>query len=304
MRLVQLSVVRASWRFHVDLRRAIRLTSGGMNLPKIQSDGRVIFALPPTKAPGRESVIYFTLPKSGSVMLTQFMAQLCPEVGLTRVYIEGKFFELGIRGDFFQSSKRQNVAPASTSAIYLDKGYCYGSPILPLAYDIPILGKVKAILLVRDPRDMLVSLYYSFGESHPTPGKASEVIRETRELARRVGIDEYVIHEAPRYARMLRQYHEKVVSSPLTKVFRYEDVVYDKAKWISEICAHFGWDVPLETQEAFAKSADVFPAQEKPEEHIRQVHPGNYKKKLHPTTITQLDEVLSDAMAPFGYAPD
>lgn len=225
-------------------------------------------------------------------MLSSLMGQLCAEIGVLQVFVAGEFFRCGIKHD---------DAPPQTSEIFLDMGYCYGSPILPTTYDIPILGKVKAILLVRDPRDMLVSLYYSMRESHPTPGQAIKVLGGARALAHRSSLDDCALTWAGGYAKTMRDYHEKLARSPLTKVFRYEDVVYDKATWVADICDHFEWDVPAETQRAIAKSADVFPDQERPDQHVRQVHPGNCKKKLAPDTIARLDDMLGPEMALFGY---
>jgi hypothetical protein len=62
--------------------------------------------------------------------------------------------------------------------------------------------------------------------------------------------------------------------------------------------------VPAERRREIAARGDVFPDKENYEEHIRQVHPGNYKKKLEPKTIRALDDILAADMAPFGYEPD
>ena len=260
----------------------------------IDGEERLLYTLPPTASPHKESVLYFTLPKAGTVLLTNFMVELAGSMGLPCIFIEGELFRQGIRSE---------NAPASTENIFLDKGYCYGSAVMPTAYAIPILGRAKAILLVRDPRDMLVSLYYSVRYSHIAPGDAWKIVNEWRSVAERHSVDEYVLPGAADYANRMRSYRG-LVASPLTKVFRYEDVIYDKAKWVADICDHFGWDVPAERQREIAAGGDVFPDKENYEKHIRQVHPGNYKKKLKPKTISALDDILAADMAPFGYEPD
>ena len=86
----------------------------------------------------------------------------------------GEFFNLGIRAP---------QAPASTSRIFLDRGYCYGGfRFLPESFEIPILGQVKSLLLVRDPRDMLVSHYFSTRSSHPAPGSKSTLTTSMKEM--------------------------------------------------------------------------------------------------------------------------
>jgi hypothetical protein len=118
---------------------------------------------------------------------------------------------------------------------------------------------------------MLVSLYYSARYSHIAPGDAWNILNERRSLAERDAVDEYSLGRAVEYA-------DRIVASPLTKVFRYEDVIYDKANWVADICDHFGWHVPAERQREIAAGGDVFPDKENYKKHIRQVHRGNYKK--------------------------
>src|SRR3954447_7445414 len=78
---------------------------------------RVVFTLPPSDAPNRESVLIFALPKAGSVLLNGIMRDLSSHLGLQYVSIMQEYFKLGIPED---------VQPAATSAIFLGKGYCYG----------------------------------------------------------------------------------------------------------------------------------------------------------------------------------
>jgi hypothetical protein len=85
------------------------------------------------------------------------------------------------------------------------------------------------------------------------------------------------------------------------KVFRYEDVIYAKRKWAADICAHYGWDVSAQSLDEAVAEIDVFPDAERPADHVRQVHPGNYKKKLKPGTIRWIEDALDDQMAFFGY---
>ena len=272
-------------------------------LPSISyNDGdarHVIYTLPPTLDPNRDSVLFFTAPKSGTVLLSQLLGHLAPHAGVSFVYIIGEFFKLGIP---------PGKAPASTSAIFLPKGYCYGFPYLPTEFEIPIIGKVKTLLLVRDPRDMLVSLYYSLRISHPDPGefagslKAEMTMMPGRTDAQTTDIDEFAVQYANDidYTDVLRRYRELAELSEVT-IFRYEDVIYDKARWVAEICTYLGWNISVDVQcEAVAK-VDVFPEREEPDKHIRQVHPRNYKKKLKIEAIRLIEDVCADEMAFFGY---
>jgi hypothetical protein len=75
------------------------------------------------------------------------------------------------------------------------------------------------------------------------------------------------------------------------KVARYEDVVYEKKISAHEICSHYGWNVSGEQLEAEVAQVNVFTEKERPDQHIRQVHPGNCKQKLLPESIHYIEKI-------------
>lgn len=266
---------------------------------KDEQGERIIFTLPPTPGPEISSVLYFTVPKAGTVLLTNLMSSLAHAAKLSLVYVIGELYQAGILPD---------KAPLSTSQVILSNGYCYGFPGLPTTFEIPILDKVQSILLVRDPRDMAVSMYFSTLLSHPKPGASAD--REDRNLlmprraeAKEMGIDRFVIAYCGGFYQEILQTYRKIALLPSMKVFRYEDVVYRKMAWAQDICSHYGWTISDEQLEAAVAQVDMFPDKERPDQHIRQVHPGNYKQKLEAKTIHYIEETCAAEMKFFGYAP-
>jgi hypothetical protein len=59
--------------------------------------------------------------------------------------------------------------------------------------------------------------------------------------------------------------------------------------------------VPMLRRRRIAKSFDTFPTTERPNDHVRQIHPGNHRIKLRKGTISELNKVFADAMKFFGY---
>ena len=300
-------------------------TSGDLlQLPKVRYDDagteRVVFTLPPTDAPERDSILIFALPKSGSVLLNAIMRDLSSEVGLRYVSIMREYFVLGIPDE---------LHPADTAGIFLPKGYCYGGFRNMPGFQIPVLPIVKKILLVRDPRDMLVSHYYSMLNSHPSRGAALATSRpdiSVNQLAKQVSIDEYVRQIAPAYRKYFEGYKALCTdysfdaflpssgyswfSRLATKlkdrerrirVYRYEDVIYVKERWIRDICDWFGILVSRQFKVKLAQKHDKLPPIERVDKHIRQVHPGNYHSKLSPDTVVFLNKYFFDDMKFFGY---
>jgi hypothetical protein len=270
-----------------------------MALPSILYDDggrdRVVFTLPEATNTEVNSVLAFAMPKSGSVLLDRILRDLTPQVGLTYVSIMEEFFNLGIP---------DNLVPPSTAGIFLPKGYCYGGfRYFPRKFEIPIVPKVKKILLIRDPRDMLVSHYYSMLKSHPERGKlvAGDNRMKSRDLANELDIDSYVRRMAKRFNIFLQNYR-LLCEKEDVRQYRYEDVIYEKPAWIANMCSYFGWAIPTAVIEEIAKRHDIIPMAEDDNQHIRQVHPGNYKKKLASDTITELTDYFSDTLDFYGYS--
>ena len=165
------------------------------------------------------------------------------------------------------------------------------------------------LLIVRDPRDALVSEYYSNAYSHPIPaqnadhGEMAEIMLAQRKYAIAHPIDEYVVERASALVRSIMEY-AVVARMPNTRMFRYEDVVFDKAGLIASIARHFGWDAPAEAVKRILSRVDVRPDKEDPQAFVRQVTPGDHRRKLERATIARLGELLWPAMNLLGYSVD
>jgi Sulfotransferase domain len=258
---------------------------------------KTIFTLPPTKSPETPSVYVFSLPKAGSVLLDNIMRALSEQAGVTYVSLMGSLFELGLS---------EKDIPSAASKVFAYDGYCFGGfRAYPKTFEIPNLSTKKSILLVRDPRDMLVSHYYSMRSSHARPGKA--LTTSMKELPRRekalvMSVDEYALDLASYYARQFGRYMDVLEKHRDNfTVFRYEDVIFNKRAWVADICKAFGWALPERAINKIADKNDVIPRAENEAKHIRQVTPGDGMRKLQPETIETLNTLLEKQLACFGY---
>jgi len=261
---------------------------------------KTIFTLPRTKSPDTPSVYVFSLPKAGSVLLDNIMRGLSEQVGVTYVSLMGEFFKLGLA--------EQDV-PSATSKVFADKGYCFGGfRAFPKTFEIPNLATRKSIFLLRDPRDMLVSHYFSMRSSHPDPGKILTTSRQSlprRDKALVMSVDEYALDLASYYVRQLSRYIDVFEAHRENfTVFRYEDVIFEKRTWVADICKAFDWGVPARAVNKIADKNDVVPRSENEARHIRQVTPGDGMRKLQPETTEKLNELFETQLAYFGYSPE
>lgn len=240
----------------------------------------------------------FSIHKSGSSLMHGMIAHVCTLAKLSSINIPDTLFAEGI------FEKDWGNDPGILSLISPGRVF-YGFRALPsvlLDQSVNLEDK-KCVLLVRDPRDALVSQYYSFGGakfSHRLPGKNQDVLlnyaRKTEDLA----IDEYVLKMADPHLAKLAAYCDKLPSKNVL-LRRYEDIYFDKLTFLRDIFDHFGIDVPEALLDTVSAQHDIRPEAEDPSKHIRKGTPGDHAEKLRPETIQELNRVFKDVAARYGY---
>jgi hypothetical protein len=134
---------------------------------------------------------------------------------------------------------------------------------------------------------------------------AREEMLAMRAHLERTDINRFAIDEIRDYVRMFEGYVAQGFHwRKNVAVYRYEDVIFKKAEWIADMCEWYGWNPPQEIVQSILDKVDITTEEERPEEHIRQVAPGNYKKYLGPDAIRAIDRRLGEYMRLFGYLDD
>lgn len=202
--------------------------------------------------------------------------------------------------------------PPTFSDLFVERGYCYGGfrnmprkaeAVEPI--DIPILGMAPKVVLVRDPRDMLVSHYFSFKASHPDPKSdertwARDEFDAVRADARSSEIEAYVMKLVEVYQWEFGVL-ESVIAMDSTLLLRYEDVLYDKPGMTRRLRDHLQIPASDEQVAEIAARHDTIPEAEQPDQHIRKAHPGDHKEKLSAATIEKLNEAFAPVLDRYGY---
>ncbi len=248
---------------------------------------------------GAEGGPFFVLGvrKSGSSVLNSIVQALAEQNGLNYVDVAGKLFEAGVPVPEWQAD------PSLIEIV--EPGNVYGGfRNAPTAfYPAQSFRRGRKILMVRDPRDALVSEYFSNAYSHSIPkgGDLREDMLSLREAALHASIDQYVLDMAPSLRRVLRQYMV-IAHDANCRLFRYEDVFLQKRRLIEEICVFFGWTLPPQAADNILRWADVLPTEERPTEFVRRVTPGDHREKLSGKVIERLNTLFAEEMAHYGYA--
>jgi hypothetical protein len=235
--------------------------------------------------------------KSGSSIFSSVVNALALFNRIHTVDIPGAMFSAGVR------YVEWNNHPRLADLLWRGNVYIgFRDPPTALYAD-PVFREGKKILMVRDPRDALVSEYFSnaFSHSLPTEQTGSTVLEQERAKALQSNLEAYVLDRAEHLDLTVAGYR-RLIGDPNLLVLRYEDVIFDKALWIREIAGHFGWEASDELIANILGWADVRPDAENPQAFVRRVAPGDHLDKLSAGAIATVNGRLSDIWSEFGYA--
>lgn len=273
-----------------------------MNIKKHQLVKDFFKAIKPAKL-ANPSVYAFALPKSGSKMFFSILNVICSNMHLSYIDLPLFAYTRGIQYD------KSSIEPELKNIYKNDKGCCFcGFRHFPKFIKLFGIENRKLVLIVRDPRDILVSYYFSMKYSHPkfvasTDNPDDIQAMNDRNTVSRLTekpLDDYVLILSHGIKLAFDSYSHLIDNTNI-KIFQYENFIFNKYQWINDVVKHFGWDVPeIILREVIAKY-DIFPVKEDQSQHIRKVTPGDYKEKLSLKTIQTLDEQFKDVYDAYGY---
>ncbi|NQS99521.1 MAG: sulfotransferase domain-containing protein [Candidatus Omnitrophica bacterium] len=171
---------------------------------------------------------------------------------------------------------------------------------------IPDLEKYRVVLVTRDPRDILVSGYYSIAYSHSIPNKEGDKHDNfilSRAKARESTIDDYVISESDKVYDIFSRYQTLLIDKyENIYLTTYEQMVLDFQAWLTDLFNYCEFDLSGEfIQTLLRENEDKKPKKENIHQHIRKGQPGDYKQKLKPETTGYLDEKFGALLKKYHY---
>jgi hypothetical protein len=163
--------------------------------------------------------------------------------------------------------------------------------------------KRHLIFHVRDPRDILVSEYFSIGWIHPTEGSDLD---ERRKTFQQMPIDEYVLRECEKSSWPLQEKFRPLLERELNPEFEtivtYETMVTDFQSWAEQVLPPFGVRFPKLVAIKLAwRYRNEFKVAVESMTHKRRIAPGDHRDKLEPATIDALNQRFETVLTRFGY---
>lgn len=241
----------------------------------------------------KNSVLFFTVHKSASTFLVTFLKDLAQISGHVHIDINGFFASKGQKGKLLQENA------SFLNSIFYTKGYIYG----PLRNYLPVpnLSHYPVVIILRDPRDVLTSQYFSIKNTHPliTP----QLIRR-REKANSTGIDEHVIEQSDRFLKTYEAYIKNVLHRPNVLLVKYEDMIKDFNTFLQLINKHAQLQLNDEQLKMLDRSDQFKMKGEDTSSHKRKIISGDYKEKLQADTISFLNRKFKTVLLELAYSVD
>jgi hypothetical protein len=265
-------------------------------IPLAVGDTRIEFAV----REGGAGPVFLSLGvrKSGSTMLHRVMNFLANRNHINVVDVPSTFFRNGFTAQHWQSL---DLTPL------VQPGNCYlGFRSFPETLaNTDAYRDARKIFMFRDPRDALVSEYFSDAYSHAIPkkdaaGEGHELFLKKREEAQNADIDQWVLEKVGGIRKTLTAY-APALGDPNCLVLRYEDYVFQKRRMVAKILDHFGWSIEVSRLNKLLGEIDVVPDTEDKSRFVRKVVPGDHIAKLKPETVRRLNKRLDEVMSLYDY---
>ncbi len=245
-----------------------------------------------------KSILYYTVHRCASSFVTGLIGDLAAGSGLTLVDFDSYLFQLNGR-----SVDEEILAhPRRRERTLRPAGYIFG-PLRRFDYAPGKLSEFRLLLVVRDPRDVLTSLYFAMAFSHSLPAGASrKVFLTQRERALSQGPDEFVRQRSDRLLETYRNYCALLAGGhPSLTLLRYEDMVSSFDSWLGQLVAGCGLPARPARMRELVEKADFATDGEDRDRRKRQVEPGDHLRKLQAQTIAELDQTFAGVLDRLGY---
>lgn len=249
------------------------------------------------------SILHFTINKAASQHVLQVLSLCGASLGMTTA----RFHEYAFHTDFPLLAHLPAAEFQKYAHVFKPAGYIY-SAFNGVIAGIPDMNKYKIVLMLRDPRDALVSSYFSYAFSHEPPARCSpgyENFMQVRDKLRKMTLDEYVRHRCEPETLVYRRYHAQLLQQYPGAVYytKYEDMTEDYPRWLQSLLEHLELKISTALFDRLLLDNErARPASENIHKHRRRGQPGEHREKLSAATVAYMNDAMRDILPAFGYA--
>ena len=245
------------------------------------------------------SIIHFSMNKAA----TQYIKSILRRCALENGMVHARLHEYAFDSNFPYLDRLSPQEMQQYQHIFKPCGYLYSS-FGGMIESIPNLDDYYVVLVIRDPRDMLTSNYFSIANSHLLPIGENKIESFTKKssFARSAEIDQYVLAMSDHVQQVYQRYLNLLVKKTNVHITKYEDMIANFPIWLDNLLDYCDLEISYQLkQELLNEAYKSRPTKENILSHMRQVTPEDYKRKLQPETIAQLNSFFSNILAEFKY---
>lgn len=175
-----------------------------------------------------------------------------------------------------------------------------GETLVKPATEHDFIRDKVALFFIRDPRDILVSSYYSFGFTHDLSQVQTirEIQEEKRKGIREMTLDEYVVDAADHQIDFFRTLYDLSITCERSVILRYEDMINDFDGFAEQLRRYVAIDADA-MQNIYQRSRPR--EAEDSTSHRRSGQVEGFRAKLEEGTIQAVNKKLANTLALFGY---
>ena len=243
------------------------------------------------------SVIFWTTHKCASTYVSKFLELVAKEADLKHFDYAGNIWELGNEinlKDPFQIEQNCDF-------LYRSQGEIYGPMRTP--FDFNLRRELNNIFFLRDPRDLIISKYYSISYSHPVPSHnyGKNKFLDQREQAKKKDINIFFLEEIDNWIiPYYTKYKIMRENSKLSSFYKYEDLKNNPKKIFLELTKNMNIDISEKLIENLVESFER-PFQKKIEDnskniflHTRSGKSRQFENEINDSVLNKANKKLED----------
>ena len=182
------------------------------------------------------------------------------------------------------------------SSAYRTRGYIYGPH--RSFWNIPLIDEYKVVLVLRDPRDVLTSMYFAVAFSHNLLTKDA-VVRRRRALEQT--IDEFVLEYAETFLSRYVEYLDRLMGRENVMFCRYREMIQNPLFFLERLQEFTQTHLHQTAINRIVYRELAIPKEEDMYRIKRSARPGDHKSKLRPETIHRLNDIFAKVLDGFDF---
>lgn len=242
----------------------------------------------------QESIYFYSLHKAGTSLMTHALRQASnlKHVDYETMIFDNKLVEKPVFYDHGHLYGVVRVIQPGTSPIYTSLGQYVSTP--------KFVKDKTIVCMVRDPRDILISLYYSLRNSHVASAnpEIQKTFQAQRDLLQNTSLGEFTLERTAIILTRFQILHELSQSCKQKVILKYEDLVNNFEGFMAGFEQYI--NIPRERkQELYLASRPL--QEEDHAAHKRSGKIGQYKEKLTPAMQQKITAIFRPMLELFGY---